>query len=595
MRKLLLCLYLIVGLLSGCSNDVSSKLDVKILDQKVQYGNSDVLYQIPNSIIEKGTMQSFCRYQDYLLSAYFTYDSDNNISLYNIHLISVETGELVKKVSLEELESPVIQVNDNYIGVKDQLTGKYMIFDNELNMIKDYQFKVGDTYMNKDASILYSFNDDEGIRVLEGDKESVFLKNAGYVNVISNYDDIICFTYFNKDTLLEEYGVLNLDTGKIDIFDTDYSLMNMESNGNVFIANLAGEGNTYLFMNNNDKKYFKLSHTYSAIELQENDYISVESFGDESIEIDLYDLNGNYISGIDISDVVSAPLDRLVWFEECNGYFFTLSNNKGLESLCFWDLSEKQEGEDMEFLDDIYASDSRINDIFNKYGVKVNIGESVKTEYYEHHADIVTNETIINKALDNIEVGLSSFPEDFFRQLRYSNYRYIEINLTGSIYNNDISTSYSDGTVNGLTEEGMGKQVIALDINKDGMKQTFYHEISHAIDGKIIFASVYINKLKDYEKGWEDLNQKDFSYPMRYYDLPMSIYEEKYLDDFVDFYSMTFPTEDRARLFENIMMGNNEVFDKYPVRIKKLRYYSECIRKVFDTSNWKNVEKWEGV
>ena len=63
---------------------------------------------------------------------------------------------------------------------------------------------------------------------------------------------------------------------------------------------------------------------------------------------------------------------------------------------------------------------------------------------------------------------------------------------------------------------------------------------------------------------------------------------------FVDEYSMTYPTEDRARIFEAIMTDkkSNLDFEKAPHLIEKLNYYAECIREVFDTTGWKNVP-WE--
>jgi hypothetical protein len=62
---------------------------------------------------------------------------------------------------------------------------------------------------------------------------------------------------------------------------------------------------------------------------------------------------------------------------------------------------------------------------------------------------------------------------------------------------------------------------------------------------------------------------------------------------FVDGYAMTFPTEDRARLFENVMRDDQWVdWESCPRLREKLNYYAQCIRACFDTTGWEDVP-WE--
>ena len=77
-----------------------------------------------------------------------------------------------------------------------------------------------------------------------------------------------------------------------------------------------------------------------------------------------------------------------------------------------------------------------------------------------------------------------------------------------------------------------------------------------------------------------------------------SLYDISYNGDvsktcFVDGYAMTYPSEDRARIFESVMYGYYEAdFDVAPMLREKLNYYAQCIRAVFDTTGWVDV-RWE--
>ena len=63
---------------------------------------------------------------------------------------------------------------------------------------------------------------------------------------------------------------------------------------------------------------------------------------------------------------------------------------------------------------------------------------------------------------------------------------------------------------------------------------------------------------------------------------------------FVDSYSRTFASEDRARIMEFFMTRDDDAQEliKSPAIKKKLQHMSSAVRSVFDTSGWENV-RWE--
>ena len=63
---------------------------------------------------------------------------------------------------------------------------------------------------------------------------------------------------------------------------------------------------------------------------------------------------------------------------------------------------------------------------------------------------------------------------------------------------------------------------------------------------------------------------------------------------FVDSYSRTFASEDRARIMEFFMTRDDDAQEliKSPAIKNKLQHMSSAVRSVFDTSGWENV-RWE--
>ena len=99
---------------------------------------------------------------------------------------------------------------------------------------------------------------------------------------------------------------------------------------------------------------------------------------------------------------------------------------------------------------------------------------------------------------------------------------------------------------------------------------------------------------------WNSFNPSADMYTYTYADYGFSKYQ-KYTYDrdvdgayFVDGYAMTYPSEDRARLFESVM--SDELFDidfeDAPKLREKLNFYAKCIRQVFDTTGWEDIP-WE--
>ena len=79
-------------------------------------------------------------------------------------------------------------------------------------------------------------------------------------------------------------------------------------------------------------------------------------------------------------------------------------------------------------------------------------------------------------------------------------------------------------------------------------------------------------------------------------------YDESYLTDndvehiyFIDSYSKTYPTEDRARIIEYSMVPDAytyEYFESSHLQ-EKLDYLCDCIRECWNSSGWVGKTQWE--
>lgn len=201
----------------------------------------------------------------------------------------------------------------------------------------------------------------------------------------------------------------------------------------------------------------------------------------------------------------------------------------------------------------------------------------------------------IHSAMEDLEGILEKYPKDFFLQFRNEGgERGLLILLV-----EDISDDLNSDLVEVIgVSYGMGQWYpVAIDITSGEVSQTYFHEIWHATENRI----VDMNEGALDMVGWEAINPLDFHY--------LGLTDDSYLQEtkytyfwgnpadgvyFVDPYAKTKPQEDRARLMEYVMYSDEiggELMKSEPMR-QKLQILCDAIRKVFDTSSWEYVH-WE--
>lgn len=191
-----------------------------------------------------------------------------------------------------------------------------------------------------------------------------------------------------------------------------------------------------------------------------------------------------------------------------------------------------------------------------------------------------------NWALEDLKATLEAFPEGFLTKLR-QDWEDLTVCIVDTIQGTAESGSLD--SAEGLQFQNGSHFYIALaPKEEDSLKHTIFHEFSHLIDNRVL------TKTGAYDN-WNDLNPQDFAYSL---DLNADMTPYKALLTgpdrvFIDNYAMTFPAEDRARIFECACTSGNEEDFVSPILQAKLQRICTGIRQAFDLEADAESFLWE--
>lgn len=254
-----------------------------------------------------------------------------------------------------------------------------------------------------------------------------------------------------------------------------------------------------------------------------------------------------------------------------------------------WDPTSLKPGECPEELADLRQ---RADQMEETYGVQIYISQECSNYLGGYVVMPESDYNTVEESLNVLEEQLELYPEGFFEQFSGDWIQGIDIYLAGTLMGQGEDVlDYARG----FQTEVDGRLAVVLDCSYPySMTASFHHEISHAIESKIRSQG---GNLPD-EEEWAALNPDPggygdcYTYSYSSYsgleDMTQFIYTMDQAGNayFIDEYSMTYPTEDRARLFEYVMNPDYGWidWDSAPHLKAKLNYYATCIRAAFDTT-----------
>lgn len=323
-------------------------------------------------------------------------------------------------------------------------------------------------------------------------------------------------------------------------------------------------------------------------------------YDDTGVALNYYDLDSSLCSAQTRLEGVGLPAWTMA--DQSTGLIWVLAHdlNRTKQAMYCWDTPLSPSGNETSYLTPYYTASEpdkaglteiakQAKALGEKYGVRIRVWEEAgKVQPDDYTFELEYLVPVYEKYLPALEKTLSAFPEGFLKKLgKSSSNGVVTISLVRQLLGNNALGSLT--TANGVHFWHDGSGYIAVPMGETEIDQNLFHEIFHAIDSYVMAECVAYDN-------WPDLNPDEFIYDYSY--VTNQFREDyQYLEDetraFIDMYSMSYPKEDRARIFEYAMMEGNENFFQSDVMQLKLKTLCKGIREAFNLKKYTDPLPWE--
>lgn len=592
-----------------------------LLQSAVPIDETGILSYIPNSKIEESLMQSLLLFQDQLLSYSSVYDADTGSDLLKLRLFSLDSGELLYETQLPTPASyaVTVQVCNDLIAVNDAQSGIIHIFDEALQEIKSLPVSGDTIYVDPTLTKAYCLTGSNGLHILdlETQEEQILLEQSADLSIYSCSGTDLSIRYVDLSAAdkKECYAGLNLETGTLEVFEIDDIFSGLEYHSQLWTGELQTDEHLYFFGSQQTPYQFYADFTYPILRLAGDPakllFVTTDPNGGQAMTV--YNDEGKFLSSCSLEGIQGTMTMQQAWLPGNEGCFFIVIDETGHDQLYFWDLSKPVTGEDLtliSYYDDIEPVGKVLNQAYydrarilsETYSASIKIADQCDEDYSDKTAVLECDPAQVQAGLDVLEHALSNYPDGFFRQLFYGAFRKMEFQLVGEISNKEegdlpITAAFVQH------ENGTITMVLNINHSAEILEENFYHETSHIIDRVLEHNAYYREDALYSEETWWSLNPEEFcslnpdygGYYESYESMPMEYYQEIFTPYFAEDYGKSFSTEDRATIFEAAMCQTSQIFALDSPLYSKLKYYCDCIRDCFDTTNWPECTTWEKV
>lgn len=601
--KKLLCLLLTIFLLAGCqaqpepTTEPTEPSVPTLAETGKAWDESGALLQIPLDVPDLWQYTSIVDYNgDILLWGRDTHREGQEKIL--LCLLDAETGDILATNEVEAKYYQEPQPLGEALYLCDSENGQVLELDKGLQIrhLWEAEADYGSWYMGTDTT-LYRFGDGTTLSTtnLTTNQTNNLVENAAGLMVLSADGSQLTLEYTNDDTAEHICACLDLTDGTLSTPPFEEDIITLSRLGDTWLCGLERDSDVYYL--GSDNQPLRVEREKKTLRLLEDGHI-LETDYYYNIDAKLYDLEGKFLSGCTLSDTGEYFLNyNMVWSESQGGYYLLLDNYDSGRRLLFWDISKGTEGEDLAFeplppeSEQMQQLRQQADALEEEYGVQILLGDRCQTEFIDFTAERTEDYEAIRSELYELETALASYPEGFFRQLRYYSVRGVQIQLVGQLTPLD-GFGRENGSYAAFTYIGENQFEIVSNVYAT-TTESYYHEFSHNIDNHLEYIASTTEDAQYSENGWMALNPEGFEYSYDY----QSEFEpipEDCEDYFLDSYSTIKPTEDRAQIMEQAMMEySGWMFEEYPRLYDKLEYYCRCIRESFDTTGWPETTLWE--
>jgi hypothetical protein len=575
-----------------------------------------------------------------LVLFYDSYDFETDTKICYLVAYDYVTHKKIKTVDDAEMfyNASTMLIDEDKLFLFDSTNMIGYIFDGSLNLLDSFSLallgRIGGCVPNADGSGILFSNGGKKLYLYDFASKSLShiftfeVENVDYVYNLLRLSGNQYYAYMDyyepeTDDYLGCTLIADLDTGKTTV-QKDGKILKYsydEKTGRKIVSEINPYNKIGVF-DKDDRLITDINYTdsdepfYVTPDWERNvlvtcSYNMSDKQGERFMELRCYSLEDGSLVSDAVTHIKSNDYSEFEIDTELGMVYFTSSREdedyKEIKTLFYWDYSN----DGVEPKDDIYVKRTSITQKFSneiedkrkaleeKYGIYIYLGYEITDVDFGFDLEVVTDEYDINYTLDLLKSVLSTYPDDFFRQLKTGSIRTLGFYLCGTMTGrNSESVDSAVGLANDLGYE----RALALNLNYGNqLEGTIYHEVSHWID-RYINSVESFGLIKDFEKGFNALNPIEDYYANSYVDYGVN-YEYTYKNEYdsdnvysVDEYGRTYATEDRARMFEYIMANqyySSVPLYRYPFLLRKYEYFFKAIRMTFDTTDWPDKTWWE--
>lgn len=296
--------------------------------------------------------------------------------------------------------------------------------------------------------------------------------------------------------------------------------------------------------------------------------------GTDALHLSFYDIaSGKKTAAVTIAGQVScvgaAASDRYVWILTSTAlYRWDISLSAVTEETVYTGAVPTAQQPDEAAL---AQCQQRVDQMEKDYGIKIEIWQDAVKYTGGNTMTVEYQPEAINTMLDALEPYLGLFPNKFLKTTIKNGW--VRICLVRQLDNETGYARYWED----------GDCYVAIDFDAP-MEEAFFHCLGAAVDSHILGNS------RDLEY-WNDMNPEGFVYS---YGAELPEGSDQYIPVyFADAMSMTYPTEDRARIFYYAMTQGNEQIFAEAVMQQKLLTLCQGIREAYDLQRSTETYPWE--
>lgn len=386
----------------------------------------------------------------------------------------------------------------------------------------------------------------------------------------SYFDDKVIGCRITDETGAQRIIYLYADTGEA--VQEDTTLYRMETGGQWYFASKAEDETPYIF-GRVDAEPMCL---YPAGETVESALLMHGAVGyaaaEDGLHLSFYDFN----SGIRTAEVTLNGVGTPDALTSDGAYIWLIAEGV----LYRWDVSMTQIADETVYTDQRYTAESpdteglaecqsRVQQLQETYGLFLHIWQDAATLAKDYTLEEEYRVSVIQDSLDQIEGLLQQFPENFVKDTGNVTFCLVNTLKSGKTYE-----QYWDGAT------------CTVVLSSQDVEKSFLMGLGVAIDTKVLGNS------RDFDT-WNDLNPRGFKYTYDYEANEERENADKYQDAFIDRHSMSFPTEDRSRIFAYAVLPEGAEYFTHDDLQDKLLRICEAIREAYDLEESTVIFPWE--